>query len=192
MDELELTESVINGWKEERERNKATIKKAKEDEEIIRRKLRDTSKELETLNTCMIFQSDQICEEEMNIKKLEEKMDEHRTFVKDFVETTGRKRNEDMSEDHRKLLKTSSLYHVEEIKRNTSELSHMRKIKKEYEEERAETRRDYEEKKKEEEDIRKELRDHETSLEILMEIEAMTKREIYRNINERERLNDIH
>ena len=57
MDELEVTESVINEWKEEKERNEATIKKAKEDEEIIRRKLKDTSKELETLNTCMVFQN---------------------------------------------------------------------------------------------------------------------------------------
>ena len=192
MDELEATESVINEWKEERERNEATIKKAKEDEEIIRKKLKDTSKELETLNTCMVFQSEHICEEGMNIKKLEEKMDEHRIFVKEFVETTGGQRNDDMSENHRKLLKTSSLYHVEEIKRNTSELLYMRRIKKEYEEERAETKRDYEEKKKEENDLKRKLKDHETSIEILIEIDAMIKREIYRNINERERLSGIH
>ena len=46
MEELTMIESVVRGWKEEEDKNKATLKEAKEDEEILRKKLRDTSKEL--------------------------------------------------------------------------------------------------------------------------------------------------
>ena len=140
----------------------------------------------------MGFQNESICEEGLKIKKLEERMDEHRTFVKEFIETTGGQRNEDMSEDHRKLLKTSSLWHIDQIKSNTAELSYMRQTKKEDEKERAQTKRDYEEKKKEEQDLEKKLKDHETSIEMLIEIEEMIKRELRRNINERDRLSTIY
>ena len=192
MEELTMIESVVRGWKEEEDKNKATLKEAKKDEEILRKKLRDTSKEVETFSTRMSFQKESITEEGIKIKKLEERMDEHRTFVKEFIGTTGGQRNKDMSEDNRKLVKTNSLWHITQIKNNTAELSYMRQTKNENEKERAQTERDYKEKKEEEKNLEKKLKDHETPIEILIQIEEMIRRELCRNINERDRLSKIY
>ena len=157
-------------WAKEEEENRKATERARNEEKALREKLERKSREVEDWKAAIWMNRESVCDENVKIHGLERRMENHRGFVGHLLRSTSGQSRSDMSDEHKDLLKTSSLWHAEEIQRNTKELSYYKGTREALEKERTIMEGEMMLKKREKESLEEEMEENRKKMEYLEDV----------------------